>query len=252
MKKIGILLLAISMALILVLTPRSYAYTLSNTNGQYYNQVTQSYGTADVLDIGSNYIEYMYYNLHHNTINPYIPIRAVFSNVITTELLPSITSVSKVVTVDITFINTGGTPIYTHTTYVNGITSLSYFETNFVLTNQHYIKEIYVKISNLEIGFDEDVLHENLNGFIIAYGASMIINQTISTTQYGNGWADAMNSKVTQIWSLWGNIFDTFMNVFDIFSVKLMGDITIGHIAMVPLVLGLIGFIYALGGKRGR
>lgn len=254
MKKITTILLIITFSLILVLTPKAHAYTLSSTIGQYYNQITATHGTADLLDIDSTSIEYMYYNLGSDLYNRDSPIRAVFSNEITTEELIPISSTFNLLTVEITFINTLGVPIYTHMTYFNGTQSFSYFETNFIIpiTQTNNIDEIHVKVSNLLSGYDEDNMHKIMQGLIIGYGSSMIINQTVTAQSYNSGWNDAMKSKVTQIWSIWGNIFSTFMSVFDIFSIHLMGDITIGHMAMVPLVLGLIAFIYSLGGKRGK
>lgn len=253
MKKILLLVTSLSMALVLFITPRSYAYTISNHGITYFNQTTDTVGQADMLDVSTSMIEFMYFDLGSNVVGATSPIRIVFSNAITTQVLPIINpSVYNLAKVDIFFYTSSHVLLYQNTTYFDTSRTLSYFETNFI-TGSNFVTLDYItiKISNLASYNELDAV-QSMNGAIIVAGSSMIINQTITTTQYTNGWNDAMNSKVTQIWSIWGNIFDTFMSVFDIFSIQLMGDITIGHIAMVPLVLGLIGFIYALGGKRGR
>lgn len=252
MKKISILILTISMALMVALTSKVHAYTLSLINGStYYNQTTANIGQADLLDMSNTYIEYMYFNLGTNVIDG-STIRVVFSYSIPTIELPIPALASIGLEVKIRFYDLNDVVVYESLQYYNQTMSFTYFETNFtpnVVSSD--IDYITISISNLSYGYDEDTMHTIMNGAIIVIG-NTIINQTIGTTQYSSGWTDAMNSKVTQIWTIWGNIFDTFMNVFDIFSIQLVGDITIGHIAMVPLVLGLIGFIYALGGKRGR
>lgn len=253
MKKISILILTISMALMLALTPKAHAYTLSNHGITYFNQTTQTVGQADTLDISSTMIEFMYFDLGSNVIGANSPIRVVFSNSITTQALPLLSPLGyNLAKVEIMFYTSTHAIILKNETYFDTSKSLSYFETNFIHPSHNIsLDYITIRISNLAPYNELDAV-QSMNGAIIVAGSGMIINQTVDTTQYTNGWNDAMNSKVTQIWSLWGNIFDTFMSVFDIFSIQLMGDITIGHIAMVPLVLGLIGFIYALGGKRGR
>lgn len=258
MKKLSIILTSMCMALlVLVLTPKSHAYTLTgtaNVNGWYYNQTTETIGQADLLDIGSTFIEYWYFNLGYNEVPTYSLIRIVFTNTIPSNELPLLHNSYQNTRVIISFYNTSNTLLYTDTTVHPQNHSFSYFETNFTLTTASLVNIDYItiRIENLTSGYDEDNAHLIMHGAQIGRGGTMVINQTVGTTQYSSGWSDAMGSKIEQIWSTWDNIFATFMSVFNIFNVQLIGDITIGHIALVPLVLGLIGFIYALGGKRGR
>lgn len=251
MKKLILIVSGICLSLALLIVPKAHAYTLTDVFHTYYNQTTDTIGEADVLDIGTNYIEYMYYNLG-TAPNDLATTRLVFSNLIVTEPIPLLNNTYSVMKITISLYNSSNALIISDYNYYQTNRSLSYYENNFVVNNSINVDYIIIKIEDIPIGYDEVTMHQIMQGAIIGHGNSMIINQTVNTIQYNNGWSDAMNSKVTQIWSLWGNIFDTFMSVFDIFSIQLMGDITIGHIAMVPLVLGLIGFIYALGGKRGR
>lgn len=252
MKKILILTITMAFAVMVSLTPKAHAYTIDN--GQtYYNQTTDNKGQADYNLASSTSISLFIYDLNYTNIYSFDTIRLVFSNPITAEELPH-PNINQWTNITIIFYDGPSiTPVLTLSSNYKLNQSLSYYENNFRSTADYIdIRAIEIIWEDLPLGFNEDYYGQILNKAIIKSGNDQVINNTINNTSYTSGWNDAMNSKVTQIWFLWGNIFQSFMNVFDIFNVHLMGDITIGHIALVPLVLGLIGFIYALGGKRGR
>lgn len=211
MKKITIIILSITLSLLMLFTQDVYAYTITGNSGTLYNQTTATVGQADVLDIGTNFIEYMYYDLGMTSLSANNIYRVVFSNQITTVPLPPFMAIASPFNVTIKFYNSSNQEIYVTRTRYNSNLSLSYFETNFYIEDPMNIDYITIRMSSFPSVIDEPIAHQIMQSAIIVVGSSQIINQTIETIQYQNGWADAMGSKVEQIWSLWGNIFDTFI-----------------------------------------
>lgn len=49
---------------------------------------------------------------------------------------------------------------------------------------------------------------------------------------------------------LWSALWISFTTPFTLFEIEMLPGVTIGMIALIPLVLGLIAFIFSLGGKK--
>jgi hypothetical protein len=64
---------------------------------------------------------------------------------------------------------------------------------------------------------------------------------------YDMGYEKGLAEEQLDIWSA---LWMSFTTPFTLFEIEMLPGITIGMIALIPLVLGLIAFIFSLGGKK--
>lgn len=94
-----------------------------------------------------------------------------------------------------------------------------------------------------DIGYD--------NGYNVGYDDGYSIQQGDLDSAYDRGYDDGYNNGIAvEQLDIWSALWMAFTTPFTLFEIEMLPGITIGMIALIPLVLGLIAFIFSLGGKK--
>lgn len=88
-------------------------------------------------------------------------------------------------------------------------------------------------------------------GYNVGYDDGYIAQQDDLQAQYDLGYDNGYNDGIAvEQLDLWTALWVAFTTPFTLFEIEMLPGITIGMIALIPLVLGLIAFIFSLGGKK--